>query len=60
MNKFNELLIGGGGIALVDTTPQILNAMPIDAPSIVQVLVQLVIGIVTLISLFKRKKAVQP
>ena len=55
MERMNNLLIGGGGIALIDTTPNIINTLPMDAPIIVQVLVQLIIGVVTLIGLFKKK-----
>jgi uncharacterized membrane protein YphA (DoxX/SURF4 family) len=58
MERMNNLLIGGGGIALVDTTPHIINTIPMDAPNIVQVIVQLIIGVVTLIGLFKKKKSI--
>jgi hypothetical protein len=60
MERMNNLLLGGGGIALVDTTPDLINVIAVNAPSVVQMLVQIVIGIVTIIGIFKKKKVVNP
>jgi hypothetical protein len=60
MERMNNLLLGGGGIALVDTTPDLINVIAVNAPSVVQMLVQIVIGIVTIIGIFKKKKLVNP
>lgn len=60
MERMNNLLLGGGGIALVDTTPDLINVIAVNAPNVVQMLVQIVIGIVTIIGIFKKKKVVNP
>lgn len=60
MERVQNLLIGGGGISLIQTAPEVVNQLPMDAPNIVQVVVQLIIGIVTLIGLFKKPKTVNP
>jgi len=60
MEKVQNLLIGGGGMALVDQVPTVTSQMQMDAPNLVTVIVQIFIGIVTLIGIFKKPKPVIP
>ena len=56
MNNINTVLMGGVGIAsslMVAEVPQIAQ---IDINSVAEALVQLVIAVATVISLFKKKK----
>ena len=53
MDQVKTLLTGTSGIAVAEvTTPMLQSA---DVGSIVQVVVQIVIGIATLIGMFKKK-----
>ena len=55
-NEISTLVTGGAGISAVEVVPH----LPLDnigsAGGIIQILVQLVIGVVTLLGLFKKKK----
>lgn len=54
MNKVDTLVIGSGGFAVSEiATPIMAQA---DATNIVQVIVQIIIGIATLVGLFKKNK----
>jgi hypothetical protein len=56
MNQIKSLLIGGSGIGLVEATPVIAQTANVDISGIVQTVIQLVIGVVTLLGMFKKKK----
>lgn len=58
MNRLSNLLIGGSGIVAVEAAPNMVQNLPMDAPDIAQVIVQLIIGIVTIIGMFKKNKRV--
>ena len=51
-----KLATGSLGIASSELAPAVVDAIPADTSNIVQIVVQIVIGIATLIGLFKKKK----
>lgn len=51
-----KLATGSLGIAGSELAPTIVDAIPADTGNIVQIVVQIIIGIATLIGLFKKKK----
>ena len=56
-NTLNTLLIGGSGIASSEILPVAVQAAPTDIPNIVSVIVQILIGVATLLGLFKNNKS---
>lgn len=56
-NTLNTLLIGGSGIASSEILPVAVQAVPADIPNIVSVIVQILIGVATLLGLFKNNKS---
>ncbi len=56
-NTLNTLLIGGSGIASSEILPVAVQAVPTDIPNIVSVIVQVLIGVATLLGLFKNNKS---
>ena len=56
-NTLNTLLIGGSGIASSEILPVAVQAVPADLPNIVSVIVQILIGVATLLGLFKNNKS---
>lgn len=54
MDNIKTLLTGTSGIAVAEVSQPILQSA--DASSIVQVIVQIVIGVATLIGMFKKQK----
>lgn len=51
-----KLATGSLGIASSEIAPAIVEAIPADTSNIVQIVVQIIIGIATLVGLFKKKK----
>lgn len=56
MEKLQNTFIGAGGIGLVEAVPDIIPTSLSDTPGIVQTIIQILIGIVTLTGLLKRKR----
>lgn len=57
-NEISTFLTGGAGITAVEIVPNIpLDAVG-SAGGVVQILIQIVIGVVTLLGLFKKKNNV--
>lgn len=54
MQQIKTLLTGTSGIAVAEVTQPMLQSA--DVSSIVQVIVQIVIGVATLIGMFKKDK----
>ena len=54
ISEVKNALIGGAGIGAVEVATPVLQSA--DVSSIVQVIVQVVIGIATLVSMFKKNK----
>lgn len=55
-NEISTLVTGGAGISAVEVVPHLPLESLDSAGGIIQILVQLVIGVVTLLGLFKKKK----
>jgi len=51
-----KLAIGTGGIATSEITSQMIEQAQLSDPSLVNAITQIVIGIVTIITLLKKKK----
>lgn len=51
-----KIAIGGLGIVSTEGIPEIINVISTSPSEVVNVLVQIIIGIATLFGLFKRKK----
>jgi hypothetical protein len=60
MEQLKTLTIGASGITASSVSPELMQIIAHDAPAIIQVLVQIAIGVVTLLGLFKRNKKVNP
>ena len=56
MNNINTVLKGGAGIATSFMVAKVPQAAQIDISTVAEALVQLVIAVATVISLFKKKK----
>lgn len=56
METVKNFLIGGTGVAGVELASNIDPPGSTDTPEIIKVLIQIVIGIATLIGLFKKKR----
>lgn len=56
MNDINTVLKGGAGIATSFMVAEVPQIAQIDVSSVAEALVQLIIAVVTVISLFKKKK----
>lgn len=54
ISEVRNALIGGAGIGAVEVATPVLQSA--DVSSIVQIIVQVVIGIATLVSMFKKNK----
>lgn len=57
MNEVKTLLTGTSGIAVAEVATPLLQSA--DVGGIVQVIVQIVIGVATLIGMFNKKKIIQ-
>jgi hypothetical protein len=56
MQKVTDSIVGLAGIGAISATPLVIQAQQTDYTSIGQVLIQLAIGIVTLLGLLKKKR----
>jgi len=56
MEKIQSTIIGASGIGLIETVPELIPTSLSDTPGIVQTIIQILIGIVTLTGLLKRKR----
>jgi hypothetical protein len=56
MEKIQSTIIGASGIGLVETIPNLVPADLGHANGIVQIVVQILIGIVTLTGLLRKKR----
>ena len=55
-NFVNTTLTGGAGLLASETAPAVIDAMTGNTSDIVAVIVQLIIGVATLLGLIKNKK----
>lgn len=55
MEKLNSLFIGGGGLSASIIAPEVVSEIDSNPSNIVQVIVQIIIGIATLVGLFRKK-----
>ena len=58
MEKIQSTIIGDSGIGLIETVPEMIPTSLSDTPGIVQTIIQILIGIVTLTGLLKRKRKI--
>jgi len=56
MEKLKDTLIGATGVLAVGITPEMFPTERMDAPSVIQTIIQVIIGVVTLFNLFKKKR----
>lgn len=54
--KLNTLIIGSTGLSASVVAPELLHDVPLENPNLINIIVQIVVGIATLIKLFKKKK----
>lgn len=55
MEKLSNTLLGIGTISLIETVPALPASTGIDIPTIVQTIIQMIVGIATLLAMFKKK-----
>lgn len=56
LDNIKTLGIGSVGFLATEVAPQAVEAVSTDSANFVQVVIQIVIGIATLIGMFKKKK----
>lgn len=56
MNQIDKIAVGGSGLVATELVPIVGATINPDLPAIAQIVVQVIIGIATLIGLFKKKK----
>lgn len=56
MDKLHKVGIGASGLLGAEIAPQVVDVVTTDPTNIVQIVVQILIGIATLIGVFKKKK----
>jgi hypothetical protein len=56
MEKIQSTIIGAGGIGLVEAVPNLVPSSLDNASGIVQTIIQILIGIVTLTGLLRKKR----
>lgn len=56
MDTLHKFGIGASGLLGVEIAPQVVDVVSTDPTNIVQVVVQIFIGIATLIGIFKKNK----
>lgn len=55
-SNFNTLIVGLSGMSASLLTPKIVNVIPTEEPNIINIVIQIVVGIATLWKLFKKNK----
>lgn len=60
MYRLKPLLIGTTGLISTEISSDVVNTIATDAPNVIQIVVQLVIAIATLVKMFKKPKNVNP
>lgn len=58
MERIKDTVTGVAGMVAVGVTPDLMPPAAMDAPSIVQTVIQVIIGLVTLFGLLKKKRPV--
>lgn len=56
MDTLEKVSIGASGMLGAEVAPQVVDIVSTDPSNVVQIVVQIIIGIATLIGLFKKKK----
>lgn len=56
--KLDTILVGTAGISASAITPAVVHSADVSDPNIINIIVQLIVGIATLIKLFKKEKKV--
>lgn len=51
-----DTITGAGGITAVELVPDAVNKMDFTNPNVIQIVIQIVIGLVTLLGLLRPKK----
>lgn len=55
MEKLSNTLLGFGSISLIETVPALPQSAGLDIPTVVQTIIQLIVGVATLLAMFKKK-----
>lgn len=58
MEKLSNTLLGVGSVSLIETIPAIPQQVGLDVPTVIQTIIQLIVGIGTLLAMFKKKQTV--
>lgn len=58
MEKLSNTLLGVGSVSLIETIPAIPQHVGLDIPTVIQTIIQLIVGIGTLLAMFKKKQTV--
>lgn len=56
MNKFHDTIVGLGSIGVIETIPTFLPQDPHGVSTVIQALIQIVIGLVTIFKLTKKNQ----
>lgn len=58
MEKLSNTLLGVGSVSLIETIPALPQQVGLDIPTVIQTIIQLIVGIGTLLAMFKKKQTV--
>lgn len=58
MEKLSNTLLGVGSVSLIETIPAIPQQVGLDIPTVIQTIIQLIVGVGTLLAMFKKKQTV--
>jgi hypothetical protein len=54
--KINTLIVGSTGLSASLVAPSLLETAQVESPNLINIIIQIVVGIATLIKLFKKQK----
>ena len=60
MQALKDTLIGGAGVTAITATPELIQHVDFSQPNVVQVVIQIIVAVATLLKLFKKSKPVTP
>lgn len=58
MEKLSNTLLGVGSVSLIETIPALPQQVGLDIPTVIQTIIQLIVGVGTLLAMFKKKQNV--
>lgn len=58
MKQIQDTIMGLASIGVIEAVPAIIQPVGLDYPNVIQTIIQILVGVATLMGLFKRKNRV--